>query len=61
VAIQVTYRGGSARRVDVNRGSKHRGLEHAREKLERARFVAIAPNIRQVLISDVLLHLVTTS
>jgi hypothetical protein len=25
-------RGGSAGRVDATRGSKHRGLEHAREK-----------------------------
>jgi hypothetical protein len=27
-----SYRGRSAGRVDATRGSKHRGLEHAREK-----------------------------
>jgi hypothetical protein len=37
-------RGGSAGRVDATRGSKHRGLKHAREKRKHARFVAIAPN-----------------
>jgi hypothetical protein len=50
-------RGGSAGRVDTTRGSKHRGLEHAGEKrkweAQDARFVAIAPNSRQVLIRDV--------
>jgi hypothetical protein len=47
------YRGGSAGRVDATRGSKHRGLEHAGEKRKHARFMAIAPNSRQVLIRDV--------
>jgi hypothetical protein len=46
-------RGGSAGREDATRGSKHRGLEHAHEKRKHARFVAIAPNSRQVLIRDV--------
>jgi hypothetical protein len=47
------YRGGSAGRVDATRGRKHRGLGHAREKRKHARFVAVAPISRQVLIHDV--------
>jgi hypothetical protein len=38
----MTNRGGSAGRVDATRGSKHHGLEHAREKRKHARFVATA-------------------
>jgi hypothetical protein len=32
VIVEGADRGGSAGRVDATRGSKHRGLEHAREK-----------------------------